>query len=163
MLCCAVQLPPGGFWELQYRQTHGRGDEHAWRPYAERLTDTTVTVERLVPGTSYDFRARGGFEGMGDISMGGFSVTATVSTTGRKPAATAASAAAAAASAAVPAKSVGKGGAKAARSAGEAVRPCTEQVRREHACCASCTPHAVRSCTEQDGCTPSPSVSVSPI
>ena len=122
-----MQLPSGGFWELQFRQTHGRGDEHSWRPYAERLRNTTATVSGLLPGTSYDFRARGGFEGMGDVSMGGLSVTATVSTTGRKPATAAAAAPAAAASVASQ-KSAGKGNARAARSTSDAMRAGNEQV-----------------------------------
>lgn len=127
-----VQFPPRGFWELQFRQTHGRGDGHEWRPYAQRLKETSVAVKGLVPGTSYDFRARGGFEGMGDVTMGDFSVTATVVTTGKRPVAAASPAAAASAAGphATP-RTAGKTPAKPARSASDAVKDGNEPVRSD--------------------------------
>lgn len=131
-----LQFPEGGFWELQYRETHGRRESQAWRPYAERITDTSVTVEGLVPGTSYDFQARGGFEGMGDITMGGFSVMATVQTTGKRPVPASSGATAAATATATPAqaRASGKVPSKTARSTGEAGKASTGPVRSHVAC-----------------------------
>ena len=83
-----MQLPTGGFWELQCRITNARGTDKPWAPVATCLHKTTVKVENLVPGTQYDFRARGGYHselpGVQD-TLGDFSVVSTLQTTGTKP------------------------------------------------------------------------------
>lgn len=91
MLCVSIvsgmQLPDGGFWELQYKATHSRGSDSKWAPVSTYLRKTTVKVGQLTPGTSYDFRARGGYRSQltGTDTLGDFSVVATLSTTGTKP------------------------------------------------------------------------------
>lgn len=83
-----MQLPEGGFWELQFRMTNGRGTERTWTTVSRCLRKTIVKVGNLVPGTSYDFRARGGYRSQlsgTEDTLGDFSVVATLQTTGTKP------------------------------------------------------------------------------
>lgn len=68
--------------------TNGRGTDRVWAPVSTCLRKTIVKVGNLIPGTQYDFRARGGYRselpGVED-TLGDFSVVSTLQTAGAKP------------------------------------------------------------------------------
>lgn len=81
-----VQLPPRGFWVLQYRETRAAPEEPLdWKAYAGSSLDMCMRIDGLEPGTSYDFRVCGGFIGTADVKSQecNFSVPAKFSTTGK--------------------------------------------------------------------------------
>jgi hypothetical protein len=52
-------MPPGNVKVPTFYDVEGReGEEPAWSPWAEDLTDTEYTVEGLSPDEEYEFRVQ---------------------------------------------------------------------------------------------------------